>query len=327
MEYKSYNKTREKLVAMYLDALKKDQLPWKQGWINMRNQNPTSKTVYRGVNALMCMCAANEYGYHDPRWTTFKQIEFNGWHLQKGAKGVPIELWKIRHIESGKTIDYDTYNYIVRDVPEKAAEFKWMVRNYYVFNYECIDGVPELKNKQFKDIDALNEICERIDKNIDLTVKHDDIKAYYSPSEDTVHLPDKNLFDGVYDYYATRLHEVAHATGNEKRLNRNISNAFGSEEYAKEELIAEISSSFLMADLGINGNKDIYDNHAAYIQSWINVIEKEPSVLFEAAANAEKCANYILDNSDYEEIIKKYEANASDVDMAYIFENDMSMTI
>ena len=130
-------------------------------------------------------------------------------------------------------------------------------------------------------------------------------KAYYVPSEDTVVLPSYNSFFTDEDYYAVVLHELAHATGHESRLNRNITNVFGSVEYAKEELRAEISSSFVNSELGIV-SETVMDNHKAYIQAWIQIIEEQEKELFSAINDAEKIAEYMEEKGQLEKIVDLY---------------------
>ena len=323
-------KAREELVKMYVDALKREEIPWRKGWDDGSPYNPTSKTKYRGINSLLLAISNSINQYSDPRWATFSQIKKNNWHLKKGSVGQKIEIWKIWNIETKEWMDVREYNKRFLETPEDEKEtfikkHRWAIKTYTVFNYSCIEGVPKLEQKaQFKDDQCLNEICETMSNNMNLVVEHGYTKACYKPSLDKVCLPDKLAFNSLEDYYSTRLHEVAHASGHETRLNRNMNNGFGTEDYAREELIAEIASSFMMADLNVDGSTEQYDNHAAYIQSWIQVIENEPEELFKAIDSATKVADYCLDKSNYLEIMKEYEQQ-KDVQLEQDFQQNFGM--
>ena len=117
-------------------------------------------------------------------------------------------------------------------------------------------------------------------------------KAYYIPSKDTIVLPPSSKFFDKYSYYATQLHELSHATGHSDRLNRNL-NIQNKRDYAREELIAEISSSFLMQKLNVKVKEDDYNNHKSYIQSWIQLLEDKPNELFKAVGEANKICDYL----------------------------------
>ena len=128
-------------------------------------------------------------------------------------------------------------------------------------------------------------------------------EAYYRPSSDSITMPPDTYFKDDYGYMSTFLHECGHATGHESRLNRDLTGRFGSPEYAKEELRAEIASAFTAQDLGFGVSPDgltlALDNHKAYIQSWISVIEDQPNELFAAIKDAEKISDYLLEKGEF----------------------------
>lgn len=290
------NKTREELVQMYIEALQADQLPWKCGWLELSPENPCSKIHYRGVNRMKLGLIAQLKEFKDPRWATFKQIQDNGWKLKKGSKGAKIELWKLMDIKTNKWIDLQKANELEKDGRD-PHDFRWVTSTAVVFNLSCCTGVPDFNvNKgKFVEDEFVANFVENMKENMGIDIGHGYQKAFYYPGGDKVCMPDKAVFESTYDYYATLLHEMSHATGHEQRLNRGLFDVFGSENYAKEELVAEISSSFCMSDLGFSGNIETYDNHSAYIQSWIRVIQNDPNTLFKAINEAEKAANFLMD--------------------------------
>ena len=174
-----------------------------------------------------------------------------------------------------------------------------MLRTYTVFNYSCIEGVPEHTKRREHTVSmpALQEFCDEALKTMGVELNHYGDRAFYSVKDDKIVLPTKDSFETIEDYYATRLHETAHSTGAEKRLNRDLSGRFGSAEYAEEELRAEIASSILFADLHMPTEAKLLDNHKAYIQSWIEILKNDPKILFQAIKDAEKISDYIQEQA------------------------------
>lgn len=123
----------------------------------------------------------------------------------------------------------------------------------------------------------------------------DETEAYYSPARDEVHLPMRNRFYSSTEFLATAIHEMSHSTGHPSRLNRPQKNVFGSKEYAKEELIAELSSVFVQADLGIDIGAKQLSNHAAYLQNWIGALKENPNVLFQASSDASRASDFLME--------------------------------
>lgn len=245
----------------------------------------------------------------DPRWATFKQIQDAGWKVKKGAKGFVVELWKPYDFESKREISWKEYieNHLSHE------KYGVITRNYYVFNGRDIEGIPELQPQTSKEI-VNDELIDKIQKGMDLQILNDGgDRAYYSPKTDSVHLPEKDTFYNSYAYNATALHELSHATGAEKRLNRDIRNVFGTEKYAYEELVAEISACFMSEHIQIEQTEEHVNNHKAYIQSWTKALSEKPEMLMKAIRDAEKAANYleyhaeILSKEEYQETLTLHE--------------------
>lgn len=154
-------------------------------------------------------------------------------------------------------------------------------------------------------------LMEKRDKLIvamNLQFKSGEEAAFYRPSEDCIHMPDIDRFRNEYSYMATFLHEASHATGHKSRLNRDLTGAFGSPEYAKEELRAEISSAFTSQALGLSqSDMEHMENHKAYIQNWIAALEQNPNELFAAIKEAGKISDYLLEKGDFLIVQKKQE--------------------
>ena len=298
----SQSKARELLKNKFLEALKEGKIPWKCPW--MKYQNGVSQHEYKGINKVLISYISMERGYTDPRFYTFNQIKEMKLHLsgESKGKGIPVEFWSLYDIIKKKTITIKEYEEKYQD---KKEDVRWMVRNYYVFNAKYIEGLPEFRDnsldRSYMESDH-KLFLDNLVKNMGLTF--DDTagdSAYYLPSKDLVQLPPYNSFYIEEDYYETAFHEIAHATGHESRLNRDIKNVFGTIAYAKEELRAEIASTFLSADIGIFADRSI-ENHKGYIKSWIDILENQENELFKAIADAEKIVDYMKDKGEYEKI-------------------------
>lgn len=283
-----YAQVAEKLIAQ----LKTGTAPWQKPWGNGGHagfpKNLSSGNRYKGGNALTLMAE----GYSDPRWLTYKQAAAMDAQVRSGEKGTPIIYWKFQEEQkvkdaNGKPILDETGKAITQTVNlERPRVFL-----SHVFNAQQIDGLPELVKAPAQSWEP-QERAEALLKNSGVKIEHlAQPKAYYSPAKDKITLPVKELFKDDIGYYDTALHELGHWTGHATRLNRDIQNPFGSAAYAKEELMAEISSMMLSSELGINHD---CKNHAAYVQSWIKALQDDPKEIFKAAAEAEKIMDYIL---------------------------------
>lgn len=286
------SKTREQLVKMYLDALKENKIPWRERWYSDLNKNGVTNTEYRGVNQLILSYVAYKEKYKDNRWLTYKQIKENNYKITNAkGKGVPIEFWSVYDIKNKIRLDFPTYEKIIEKTPERKKDFKVFCNTTYVFNASLIEGIkPNEKNN--RNTIPTNIYFKRLISKLHIEYIEEGNKAYYIPSKDTIVLPPSSKFFDKYSYYATQLHELSHATGHSNRLNRNL-NIQNKKDYAREELIAEISSSFLMQKLNVKVHEDDYNNHKSYIQSWILLLEDKPNELFKAVGEANKICDYL----------------------------------
>lgn len=299
------NKAREQLIKMYIDSLEENKLPWKKGWddtYSVHHFNPVSKTNYRGVNNSLLSIISAVRGYKDPRWMTFNQIKEKDWELVDAkGQGVPIEFWSVYDIANKTTISLSEYNAIIKNQPDRKDDFRVMDRIYHVFNATHIKGIPEfVLEEQPKKVMNPSPFIDNLIRNMGVTYHEQGNRAFYSPSIDTVVVPESPQFHNEYKYNSTRLHELCHATGHSSRLNRKIQNTFGTQSYAKEELRAEISASFIAQDMNLDSSQMDLDDHKAYIQSWISTLRKEPNELFKAIKDAENICDYVLETGEIE---------------------------
>lgn len=292
--------TYQVITDRILTLLEKGTIPWRQPWSQGAglgdNQNLMSQHQYRGVNALLTAAQ----GYLDPYWLTYKQAQDLGGSIKHGEKGTPIAYFQFGVEEK-----------------DDGSEKKWAMAKYStVFNVAQCDilGLDKILEKQrarrraerieFKPL----EKCEDILSGYKTAPKidHAEQRAYYRPSTDRINMPVKESFESVEKYYAVLFHELTHSTGSESRLMRQgvmAKNFFGSHEYSKEELIAEMGAAFLCSHAGIDSAT--LDNSAAYIQSWLRRLKDDPKLLMSAASAAQKASDYILNKKPKIEETKK----------------------
>lgn len=284
-------KTKEELIKMYLESLEENKIPWRQRWNSSLNKNGITNTTYKGINQLLLSYVSYKEHYEDNRWFTYVQIKDKGYKLKNSkGKGVPIEFWSVYDTKSKKKISFEEYNKIINSNPELKEQYKTFCNVTYVFNGSLVEGIKEIDKNQNNNI-QVNSYINKIINKLKVNYKEKGDKAFYNVKDDQVVLPESNKFFDKYSYYATQLHELCHSTRHESRLNRfEIKDK---QDYAREELIAEISSSFLMQKLDINPKSEDYNNHKAYIQSWIQILKDKPNELFKAINEANKVCNYI----------------------------------
>jgi len=274
---KVYDYVSEKIVAM----LDKGTIPWRKPWTGLMPQNYVSHKEYRGMNLFLLANAP----YKDPRFLTFKQVQNLGGKVKKGEKAWMVIFWK-RFTKEEQD----------KQTGQNKKRSWFMLRYYNVFNVEQTEGwTPKPLEKAVLKPNEKISRCEEIVANLpEVPVMEGSQIAAYSPSRDTVMMPDIRQFENSEGYYCTLFHELTHWTGSEKRLGRftkNDGGMFGSQSYSKEELVAEFGAAFLCAVAGTE--QPILENAAAYIAGWKKRIKEDPKLLVQAAGKAQKAANWL----------------------------------
>lgn len=297
------NRMREEMINSFIDCLKKDTIPWHMAWSTDRPVNAVTNTRYRGINKMWLSFIQKMEGWEDPRWCTFKQAQTQGWKIKPGSKGTRVEFWSLYDTEEKRKLTQREAKQLSDELT--LEEFKNRVKPisnvYTVFNGEQIDGIPKYEEKTYElNTEELLQKRDTLLKNMNVDFSEGGDKAFYNPSRDRITLPEMNRFETEYDYMATLLHEAGHATGHISRLNRDMTGVFGSPEYAKEELRAEIASAFTEQELGLDYEQNEHmENHEAYVQNWIDVLENEPNELFAAIKDAEKISDYLIEKGEF----------------------------
>lgn len=281
-----YEMISERLIKQLKEGTAPWQKPWEPGEERMPH-NPVSGTRYKGANALWLAMQ----GRSDPRWMTYKQAQKIGVQVQKGEKSTWVQYWKFRDEVPKK----DTKGNLVRDsqgkpVTEEVVLDRPKVFSSRVFNAEQIQGLPPLEKKE--PAWDRHDRAEKILVGSGAQIHHDQPdRAFYRPSTDSIHLPGHEQFKTADNYYATALHELGHWTGHASRMDRDLSGGFGSESYAKEELRAEIASLMVGDELGTGHDPG---QHAAYVKSWVKVLEEDPKEILRASRDAEKIMSLVM---------------------------------
>ena len=295
-----FDEKRQAMLNLLIESMEKNPDVWEKGWISMNMpENGETGRKYNGINALYLHIKAQSKGYQDYRWVTFNQAKKLGANIKPKEKGSEVFYWRTYDKKTKRDFNVEDIEGLTEEERKKYIDENvcYVGRFYTVFNAEQCENFPEMKVKVGMTEEELlkqNENIETIIKNSEASVYYDGGNdAFYRPSTDTIHLPTLNSFKTKNDYYATALHEIAHSTGHPNRLNRDLKGGFGTENYAIEELRAELASVFMQSELGIDLSTAEVTNHGAYLNSWIKAIKDDSGVFYRAAADAGKIVDYI----------------------------------
>jgi antirestriction protein ArdC len=237
---------------------------------------------YKGINVFMLWAEATTRGYACPIWMTYRQAQEIGGQVRKGESGsLVVYADKMIKTESG----------LLGGEIERAIPF---MKGYSVFNCEQIDGLPSHFYGTRPKLDPAQRIAhaEAFLTASKADIRHGGDQAYYAIHPDYVQMPPFEAFRDPASYYATLAHELTHWTRHPSRLNRDLGRKrYGDEGYAREELVAELGSAFLCADLGLT--PELRLDHAAYIASWLEVLRHDKRFIFSAAGHAQRAAGFL----------------------------------
>lgn len=259
---------------------------------HVKQFNLETKQPYKGRNKLFLILLAEHYQYKDPRWGTFKQANTAGGKIKKGSKGYVLRY--INHLktvkekdENGKVILDDDGNPVFKTI----YMAKPIINTFVVFNGEQMEDIPEYTAPTLIPDDFITSSkCSVIEKVSNT--------AHYTPAKDTITMPNRESFVTSDDFLHTLLHEMSHSTGHESRLNRAGINTshINQKERAFEELITEMSATFVMLDLELNVSNQTISNTVGYVSNWIELLKNKPEVIEEVCDIAGHVANYLIKN-------------------------------
>lgn len=311
MSKEQLTKTRQMILDRFLSCLERSPGDWQKQWITPRPmQNGNTGKAYRGINQLLLSHIAEERGYQDCRWYTFRQVSEFGWHLQNAkGQGVPVEYWSPYDTVDRKMVSWKEMHRLLREQEREDSDFSLRCKTYTVFNGDLIPELEPLPAQNIFPPEKTNELAEMALqaylKNSGVTLHADNpsmFSSFYRPSEDAIYLPVREHFFSLGGYYGTAFHEVAHSTAHPNRLNRSFGKKIGDDVYSQEELVAEISSTLICGELGLSGDDLLLENHEAYVQSWISELKEKPSILFSSIQSAQKAADYVLETAEIEKL-------------------------
>ena len=284
----------EKLIEQIKEKRAPFQKPWKPGERSLPENLATGRR-YRGGNSLYLSVAAQDKGYTDNRWATYRQIAAAGGHVHKGEKGTKVLFFSAQKVKQAK--DEQGRPRLTESgepVYERRETVRPYVRMYTVFNAEQTSDLPPRPPASPEPEWKAHEQAETIIETSGVDVRHQaGDRAYYNVRTDQVVLPEPGQFPSAGNYYQTALHELGHATGHPDRLNRDtLGKKFGSPDYAREELRAEIAAMMTGERIGLGHQPQ---NGADYIAGWVKALEDDPREIYRAAADAEKISRYLIE--------------------------------
>ena len=283
-------------AARLIDQIRKGTSPYQQAWENEAPSalpyNPSTRTRYQGINAMRLLLEHRK----DPRWLTLRQVNLLGGRVKKGEKGVRCIYFARREVDAAENARLRGDPEGVTSARKRGAKETVLIPcPFTVFNVEQTEDLkilPEALRGEAK-WEPMKR-AEDLIRNSHANIRHTEgAGASYNPRTDMIELPARSQFPDSGAYYDTLLHELGHWTGHRSRLNRLTPEAqtFGSPEYAREELRAETASLMISTEIGLPHR---LDSHAAYIKSWIEILENDPRELFRACSDAQRITDYVL---------------------------------
>lgn len=290
MKFANHKKTKTDIYASVTNRiiadLEKGVATWHKPWadgapIKTRPLRHNGQS-YSGVNVLLLWGEAVENGFTSPYWMTYQQAKKLNGQVRKGEHGTMIvfssTFTKKETLDDGEEVE-KTYSFL---------------KTYSVFNTQQIDGLPEryaIKAPENGNDHERIHNAENFVYATHATINHRGNRAYYSPGVDTITLPEFQTFTDREAYYGVALHELTHWTGAKTRLDRTFGKAHADTEYAREELVAELSAAYLCADLGIESEPRA--DHASYMVQWLKVLKADKRAIFQASAHAQRAADFL----------------------------------
>ena len=285
-----YTRVTNKIIA----DLEQGKLTWQKPWDAQHLIGRIVKPLrhngipYQGINVILLWAASAEKGYTSNLWLTYRQALALGAHVREGSRGEMITYANKMTKQEEITDEAGTWQTLDREV--------YFMKGYTVFNVEQIEGLPahySLKPDPLLPDIRREDALETFFASTKVTIRHGGDKACYNHDRDFVQMPPLEYFRNAESYYAILAHEITHWTCHPSRLDRDFGRKrWGDKGYAREELVAELRSAFLCAELGIT--PETRPDHAAYIDIWLRVLKNDKRAIFSAAAHAQRAVNYLL---------------------------------
>ena len=286
----------DQIIAAIEAGIGPAEMPWhRSGVTTSRPINAFSGQPYHGVNIVSLWAASATKEFLSGHWATFKQWQCLEANVRKGEKGSPIVFYK-RYV-AGQPDDRGGSTEEGAGPDGSAEAVRRIARSSWVFNAEQVEGWSPPKPTVQSPAEIVVHAEEFVDRT-DATIRHGGDRACYRPFDDIIEMPARDVFTGTAtsgateSYYAILFHELTHWSGHRSRLDRQLSNRFGEEAYAMEELVAELGASFLCAECAITNHPR--PDHAGYIANWLDVLKNDKRAIFTAASKAGEATSFLV---------------------------------
>lgn len=254
--------------------------PWKLPWDSSASSglptNPSTKRKYSGSNVLSLWAEQAIQSFPTSPWLGFEQGKRLGGNVRKGEHGTWVVVYRTGERENSESGETETYRFLTAKP---------------VFNISQFDGLDHLVPKHDSHSWEPLDEAERVLAESGAEIRYGGERAFYSTITDRIQLPVKERFHSAEGFAATALHELGHWTGHQSRLNRDMGKRFGSDSYAMEELVAEITSAFVQSEIGLQAD---IEGHASYLDSWLQVLKRDKTAILTAAKQASMACDFIL---------------------------------
>lgn len=275
---------RQEVTDRIIGIMEQGTEAWQKTWTSAAAAglptNAATGATYRGINIVTLWLQAQASGFTSSQWMTYRQASNIGGQVRKGERGTGIIFYSPFEVTDDQTGE-------VKQIP--------ILKSFTVFNIDQIDNLPNDmtptvcdSENNFKPITSVDALI----KATDATISHGGSKAFYNATTDAIQLPKPEDFTSSENYYATAGHELIHWTGHSSRLDRLNGASFGSDDYAREELIAELGAAFVAAHFNIV--EATIENHASYLGHWLRVLKEDKNAIFQAAGAAQKAFDFLL---------------------------------
>ena len=279
-----YRAVTDKVIA----ALEAGTPPWRRPWDPDKAggpcmpRNATTGIRYKGINTLVLGMSPLTFTSGDPRWATYKQAVERDWQVRKGARGTTAYFYKRIEVRDDRAGDDD---------PDATRRIP-LLRAFTLFHASQIDGVPAYRPPTTEEAPwRTPDAVETIIANSGAAIRIGGDRAFYAPGTDHIQMPPPHAFPTASGWSSTLIHEAGHWTGSKSRLNRDLCNAFGSRDYAREEVRVELAQAMVCAELNIACD---FPNAVAYLATWLERLKSDRKEVFRAAADAQRIADYLL---------------------------------
>ena len=277
-----------KITGQIVEAIRtgagSGRMPWhRTGLSDLTPGNAVTGAHYQGVNILALWASSQIHAYPVGQWASYKQWQTIGAQVRKGEAGTCIVFYKEFPAETQSEKD-------------SGEDIRRVARASFVFNASQVDGYKPPEPAHRDPVERIGS-ADQLVGGTGAEIRHGGDQAYYHPKDDYIQMPDEALFDAEdeslrsEDYYAVLFHELVHWTGSAKRLNRILGKPFADGTYAKEELVAELGAAFLCAETGISNTPR--PEHAAYVDSWLKLLENDKHAIFTASSLASQALRYL----------------------------------